>query len=150
MSATQETYRSSKQTVFRSLDFYALAATCPDPWSVYLDRVPHTVLLFVVHALQVLDAPGANSSSGSKSGSIAGSLLGSSGAAGAVAAANFGPMAQSFVGTPNYLAPEQLGCGPYNQKADIWACGCVLYEMAALRPAFKVCGQLGCMRGATA
>lgn len=41
-------------------------------------------------------------------------------------------------GTPNYLAPEMINCEPYNQKADIWAIGCLLYEMAALRPAFKV------------
>lgn len=43
-----------------------------------------------------------------------------------------------ITGTPNYLAPEMINCEPYNQKADVWACGCVLYEMAALRPAFKV------------
>lgn len=48
----------------------------------------------------------------------------------------------SFVGTPGYLAPEVLACtnGPgalgYGQAADMWALGCVLYEMAALRPAF--------------
>lgn len=42
------------------------------------------------------------------------------------------------LGTPNYLAPEMINCEPYNQKADVWAMGCLLYEMAALRPAFKV------------
>lgn len=69
------------------------------------------------------------------------SLFGSSsGGAGSFIAAQHqrsSAVAQSFVGTPNILAPEQLGGTGYNQKADIWALGCVLYQMAALRPAFS-------------
>lgn len=51
---------------------------------------------------------------------------------------NHGIMARSFVGTPNYLSPEICRNKPYGQKADVWALGCVLYEMCALKPAFKV------------
>eukprot|EP00043_Microstomoeca_roanoka_P007126 m.68886 g.68886 ORF g.68886 m.68886 type:complete len:561 (-) comp13705_c0_seq1:186-1868(-) len=40
------------------------------------------------------------------------------------------------VGTPMYFSPEMCSGKRYGQKADIWALGCVLYEMAALRPAF--------------
>lgn len=56
-----------------------------------------------------------------------------------------GVWAHSFVGTPNYLAPEMVACEGYGFKADIWAAGCVLYEMAALKPAFRVssCSPMG-------
>lgn len=45
-------------------------------------------------------------------------------------------MAQTHVGTPYYMSPEQIDEVPYNEKSDIWSAGCVLYEMAALRPPF--------------
>ena len=40
------------------------------------------------------------------------------------------------VGTPIYLAPEMIQHQPYSFKVDIWAIGCVLYHLAALRPPF--------------
>ncbi|EGD73608.1 NEK protein kinase [Salpingoeca rosetta] len=40
------------------------------------------------------------------------------------------------VGTPMYFSPEMCSGKRYGQKADVWALGCVLYECAALRPAF--------------
>ena len=40
--------------------------------------------------------------------------------------ANF---AHTMVGTPYYLSPEMCEEKPYNEKSDIWALGCVLYEM---------------------
>ncbi|KAK2141644.1 hypothetical protein LSH36_1062g00012 [Paralvinella palmiformis] len=45
-------------------------------------------------------------------------------------------MAKTCVGTPCYLAPEMCQDIPYSSKADVWALGCLLYEMCALRPAF--------------
>ena len=45
-------------------------------------------------------------------------------------------MARSMVGTDIYIAPEVFGRIPYNEKADIWALGCILYELASLQPAF--------------
>ena len=40
------------------------------------------------------------------------------------------------VGTPIYLSPEMIKHQPYDYKVDIWAIGCVLYNLAALRPPF--------------
>jgi serine/threonine protein kinase len=40
------------------------------------------------------------------------------------------------VGSPYYLSPEVCQDVPYNTKSDVWALGCVLYELCALRPAF--------------
>lgn len=47
-----------------------------------------------------------------------------------------GHFLKSFVGTVAYAAPEVVQSRPYNEKADIWALGCVLYELATLQPAF--------------
>ncbi len=41
------------------------------------------------------------------------------------------------VGTPCYISPELCEGMPYNQKSDIWALGCVLYELVSLKRAFE-------------
>jgi len=45
--------------------------------------------------------------------------------------------ANTVVGTPCYISPELCEGKPYNQKSDIWALGCVLYELATLKKAFE-------------
>jgi len=42
-----------------------------------------------------------------------------------------------ILGTPNYMAPEQIRGGPAGPLADIFAAGCILYEMLAGRQAFQ-------------
>nr|XP_055034535.1 NIMA-related kinase 12 [Misgurnus anguillicaudatus] len=46
-------------------------------------------------------------------------------------------MASTCVGTPCYLSPELCQDVPYSNKSDMWAVGCLLYELCALKPAFE-------------
>lgn len=41
------------------------------------------------------------------------------------------------VGTPYYLSPEMCEEKPYNEKSDIWALGCVIYELCTFRHPFE-------------
>lgn len=45
--------------------------------------------------------------------------------------------ANTVIGSPCYISPELCEGKPYNQKSDIWALGCVLYELTTLKRAFE-------------
>lgn len=51
--------------------------------------------------------------------------------------------ARTMVGTPYYLSPELCREQPYNHKSDVWALGCVLYELCTLRHAFEANSMKG-------
>lgn len=44
--------------------------------------------------------------------------------------------ANTCIGTPYYMSPELFKNKPYSYKSDVWALGCVLYEICNLRHAF--------------
>src|SRR5579864_2162908 len=46
-----------------------------------------------------------------------------------------------LIGTLPYMAPEQLDGREADTRSDLWALGCVLYEMAAGKRAFAATGQ---------
>jgi NIMA (never in mitosis gene a)-related kinase len=43
---------------------------------------------------------------------------------------------RTVCGTPYYFSPELCLSKPYNNKSDIWALGCILYELTTLNHAF--------------
>ena len=49
--------------------------------------------------------------------------------------------AQTVVGTPYYLSPELCEERPYNEKSDVWALGCIVYEMCTKNHPFKATNQ---------
>ena len=47
-----------------------------------------------------------------------------------------GALARTQIGTPYYMSPELFKAAAYGYKSDVWAVGCVLYELAALAHPF--------------
>lgn len=46
-------------------------------------------------------------------------------------------MAKTIIGTYNYVAPELCDGKPYDSKSDIWALGCILYELCQMEKLFE-------------
>lgn len=46
-------------------------------------------------------------------------------------------------GTPYYMSPEVCQNKPYTYQSDIWALGCILYELCTLKHAFHAENLLG-------
>lgn len=45
--------------------------------------------------------------------------------------------AETVIGTPYYLSPEIFSKQPYSYSSDIWALGCLLYQLCQLRHPFE-------------
>ena len=55
--------------------------------------------------------------------------------------------ANTYIGTPYYLSPEVCEGKPYNSKSDVWALGCILYEMCTFKKPFNAFNQAAlCMK----
>ena len=51
--------------------------------------------------------------------------------------------AKTFIGTPYYLSPEICEDKKYNDKSDVWALGCILYELCTYQHPFTARSQGG-------
>ena len=58
-------------------------------------------------------------------------------------------MMKTQTGTPYYASPEVWRDQPYDYKCDIWSLGCVIYELAALRPPFMAKDMRGLFQKVT-
>ncbi|EKX37362.1 hypothetical protein GUITHDRAFT_78167, partial [Guillardia theta CCMP2712] len=47
----------------------------------------------------------------------------------------------SQVGTPIYFSPEICEGKPYDTKSDVWALGCLLFELVTCKPPFQAANQ---------
>jgi NIMA (never in mitosis gene a)-related kinase len=56
---------------------------------------------------------------------------------------NTNDVAMTVQGTPYYMSPEVCQSKPYDYKSDVWALGCILYELATLKHAFNAENLLG-------
>lgn len=52
-----------------------------------------------------------------------------------------GDFANTVVGTPYYLSPEMCEEKPYNEKTDVWAMGCLVYELCTFKHPFEASSQ---------
>lgn len=51
--------------------------------------------------------------------------------------------ATTLAGTPHYMSPEALSGDGYDAKSDVWALGCIVYELCALKKPFRGSSLVG-------
>ena len=72
-------------------------------------------------------------------------VLGDFGVAKVLQDATANRMASTFIGTPFYMSPEQLNHSTYSKAADVWAAGCVFFEMIDQKRAINASTMMQCM-----
>jgi len=60
---------------------------------------------------------------------------------GAAVATEQEPAPTQIVGSAGYLSPEQASLGPLDRRSDLFAVGCILYELVVGQPAFDIAGK---------
>jgi serine/threonine protein kinase len=51
--------------------------------------------------------------------------------------------ATTLAGTPHYMSPEALSGDGYDAKSDVWALGCIVYELCVLKKPFRGSSLVG-------
>ncbi|KAG8769513.1 pkb-activating kinase-like protein [Ceratobasidium sp. 428] len=103
---------------------------------VHRDLKPENILLDESFRVKITDFGSARVESGSPE---VPSAPGTEGGGSAQPAAGVVPdqRASSFVGTAEYVSPELLIHNVTSRCSDVWAIGCILFQMLAGRPPFK-------------
>jgi serine/threonine-protein kinase len=99
---------------------------------IHRDLKPANIKLRPDGAVKILDFGLAKAFAGDASISAAGALTNSPTLTSPVGITGVGVL----LGTAAYMSPEQARGKAVDRRADIWAFGCVLYEMLSGRPAF--------------
>jgi serine/threonine-protein kinase len=119
---------SLEQTVAAMLPVVAAVGTAHSLGIVHRDLKPENVFLADDHGAlvpKVLDFGVAKLTAGE----------------GAITASAVLTKKGAMIGTPSYMAPEQLFADPVDHRADIWALGVILYECLSGGRPLEACGH---------